>query len=90
MALWGNQEPDRVQSVIDKIRAAGMDIPADLEASDITTNEFIDESIGLPEMAAEEEAPAEEPVVAWQMFAPTQWLSKQTGSPKPSMAPSTK
>ena len=62
--IVGNMAADRVQSVIDKIRAAGMDIPADLEASDITTNEFIDESIGLPEMAAEEEAPAEEPVVA--------------------------
>jgi hypothetical protein len=30
------------------MRAAGMDVSADLSASDISTNRFIDYSIGLP------------------------------------------
>jgi hypothetical protein len=37
-----------VQGVIDKMVTAGMDIVDGLQASDISTNEFIDESIGLP------------------------------------------
>jgi hypothetical protein len=44
----GNLDPERVQGVINKMVAAGLDINAELQASDITTNEFIDESIGLP------------------------------------------
>ena len=43
-----NMDPDRVQSVIDKMVAAGMEIVDGLQASDLSTNEFIDESIGLP------------------------------------------
>jgi hypothetical protein len=44
----GNMELDRVQGIIDQMAAAGLDIPEGLQAADITTNEFIDESIGLP------------------------------------------
>jgi hypothetical protein len=43
----GNMEEDRIQGAIDQIRDAGLDVPEDLEASDIFTNEFIDESIGV-------------------------------------------
>jgi hypothetical protein len=34
--------------VLEKLRQAGMDVPAGLSASDISTNRFIDYSIGLP------------------------------------------
>ena len=44
----GNMEPERVQGVIDQMTAAGMEVPEDLTAEDLITNEFIDESIGLP------------------------------------------
>ena len=44
----GNIEPDRVQGVIDKMSGAGLGVMEGLEASDLVTNEFIDESIGLP------------------------------------------
>ena len=44
----GNMEPERVQAVIDAMAAAGMDVLDGLTASDISTNEFIDDSIGLP------------------------------------------
>ena len=44
----GNMDPARVQGVIDQMTAAGLDITEGLQASDIITNEFIDESIGLP------------------------------------------
>jgi chemotaxis protein histidine kinase CheA len=47
-AIVGNMDPDRVQGVIDQMTAAGLDVPEGLQASDIITNEFIDESIGLP------------------------------------------
>jgi hypothetical protein len=44
----GNIEEDRVQTVIDQIRDdAKLDVPKDLVASDIFTNEFIDPNIGL-------------------------------------------
>ncbi len=46
--IVGNMDPARVQGVIDKMTAAGLDISGGLQASDIITNEFIDESIGLP------------------------------------------
>ncbi|RMF00497.1 MAG: hypothetical protein D6768_12695, partial [Chloroflexi bacterium] len=46
--IIGNMDPARVQGVIDKMAAAGLDIPEGLQAADIITNEFIDESIGLP------------------------------------------
>jgi hypothetical protein len=44
----GNMDPARVQGVIDKMAAAGLPVKEGLQASDITTNEFIDPSIGLP------------------------------------------
>ncbi len=44
----GNMDLDRVQGVIDQMVNAGLDVNPDLQAADITTNEFIDESIGLP------------------------------------------
>jgi hypothetical protein len=44
----GNMDEARVQGVIDKIRAAGLEVPEDLVASDLFTNEFIDDSIGMP------------------------------------------
>lgn len=43
----GNFDLDRVNSVLDKMRAAGLEVPADLTAEDMYTNEFIDASIGL-------------------------------------------
>ena len=46
--IVGNMDPARVQGVIDQMTAAGLDITEGLQASDIITNEFIDESIGLP------------------------------------------
>ncbi len=49
--IVGNMDTGRIQSVIDKIVAAGMDISAGLSVGDIVTNEFIDTSIGFPESA---------------------------------------
>lgn len=46
-AIVGNMIEARIQGVIDKMSAAGMDFP-EVSASDLFTNEFIDESIGLP------------------------------------------
>jgi hypothetical protein len=46
--IVGNLDGERIQGVIDAIRAADMDVEADLTAEDLFTNEFIDESIGLP------------------------------------------
>ncbi|MBA3605388.1 MAG: ABC transporter substrate-binding protein, partial [Acidimicrobiia bacterium] len=44
----GNMDEARIQTIIDQIRDdAGLDVPEDLVASDLFTNEFIDESIGL-------------------------------------------
>jgi hypothetical protein len=43
----GNMEPARVQAVIDAMVDAGMDVMDGLTAADISTNEFIDPSIGL-------------------------------------------
>jgi hypothetical protein len=44
----GNMDEARIQGVIDQIRGAGLDVPAELKASDIFTNEYIDPKIGLP------------------------------------------
>jgi hypothetical protein len=46
--IVGNMDPDRVQGVIDQMTAAGLDVAEGLQASDIITNEFIDETISLP------------------------------------------
>jgi hypothetical protein len=44
----GNMDLDRIQGVMDAIRLAGLEFPEDLTPEDITTNEYIDNSIGLP------------------------------------------
>ena len=45
----GNMEEARIQTVIDDIREADPDaVPADLVATKLFTNDFIDESIGMP------------------------------------------
>jgi hypothetical protein len=44
----GNMDEARIQGVIDQIKEAGLDVPEDLEAADLFTNEFIDDSIGMP------------------------------------------
>jgi len=46
-SIVGNFDMDRVQTVIDQMIDAGMEVPAGLQASDLVTNEFIDESIGF-------------------------------------------
>jgi hypothetical protein len=46
-ATVGNFDEARVQGVIDQMAAAGMDVPAELGATDLVTNEFIDPAIGL-------------------------------------------
>ena len=43
----GNFDEGRIAEVIAKIIAAGFDVDASLQPSDIVTNEFIDESIGF-------------------------------------------
>jgi hypothetical protein len=43
----GNFDFDRANGALDKMRAAGLDIPSDLKAEDLYTNEFIDSSIGM-------------------------------------------
>ena len=39
---------ERTNAVLDQMRSAGMDVPAGLSASDMSTNRFIDYNIGLP------------------------------------------
>lgn len=43
----GNMEASRIQAILDAQREAGIEIPEDLTAEDMFTNEFIDTSIGL-------------------------------------------
>jgi hypothetical protein len=44
----GNMDEARIQTVIDQIRDdAGLDVPDDLVAADVFTNEFIDPNIGM-------------------------------------------
>ncbi|MDW3213080.1 MAG: hypothetical protein R8G01_03725 [Ilumatobacteraceae bacterium] len=45
--IVGNIDEARVQKVIDDARLAGVDVPDDLVAADMFTNEFVDESIGF-------------------------------------------
>ena len=45
--IVGNIDEARVQKVIDDARLAGLDVPEDLVAADMFTNEFVDESIGF-------------------------------------------
>ncbi|HEU4841749.1 MAG TPA: hypothetical protein VFT09_09910, partial [Ilumatobacteraceae bacterium] len=43
----GNMDEARIQAVLDQIRDAGLDVPADLVATDLFTNQFVDEGIGM-------------------------------------------
>jgi hypothetical protein len=43
----GNMEAARIQAILDAQRAAGVEIPEDLTAEDMFTNDFIDPDIGL-------------------------------------------
>jgi len=45
--IVGNMDEARIQTVIDNARLAGVDVPDDLVAADMFTNEFVDESIGF-------------------------------------------
>jgi hypothetical protein len=45
----GNMDEARLQGVLDQIRDAGLEVPDDLEVTDLFTNEFVDPSIGLPD-----------------------------------------
>ena len=46
--IVGNMVGERIAKVLDDMRAAGMDIDADLTADQLFTNEFIDPNISLP------------------------------------------
>ena len=43
----GNFDEARIETVLQQVRDAGLEVPEALVASDLFTNEFIDESIGL-------------------------------------------
>jgi hypothetical protein len=43
----GNMDEARVQEMLDILRDAGAEVPADLTAAEMFTNQFIDDSIGL-------------------------------------------
>jgi hypothetical protein len=43
----GNMDEARIQKILDDMREAGVDMPEDIQATDMFTNEFIDETIGL-------------------------------------------
>ena len=45
--IIGNLEPERVETLLQQVRDAGLEVPDDLAATDLYTNEFIDETIGL-------------------------------------------
>ena len=55
-SVVGNMEADRIQGLLDAILATDLaaDVADGLTAGDLFTNEFIDESIGFPEMVEEE------------------------------------
>jgi hypothetical protein len=43
----GNLDPERVETLLQQVRDAGLEVPDDLTADQLYTNEFIDETIGL-------------------------------------------
>jgi hypothetical protein len=43
----GDFDFERANKVLEQMKTAGLDVPADLTAEDLYTNEFIDPSIGL-------------------------------------------
>jgi hypothetical protein len=46
-AVIGNLDPERVETLLQQVRDAGLEVPDDLEATDLYTNEFIDDAVGL-------------------------------------------
>ena len=46
-ATLGDFDFDRANKVLEQMKTAGLEVPADLTAEDLYTNEFIDTSIGL-------------------------------------------
>ena len=46
-ATLGNMDEARIETVLQQVRDAGLEVPEDLAPTDLFTNEFIDESIGL-------------------------------------------
>jgi hypothetical protein len=45
--VLGNLDPERVETLLGQVRDAGLDVPDELAAIDLFTNEFIDATIGL-------------------------------------------
>jgi hypothetical protein len=43
----GNFDPERMETILQQLGDADLEVPDDLEATDLYTNEFIDETIGL-------------------------------------------
>jgi hypothetical protein len=43
----GNHDPERIETLLEQMRETELEIDEDLEAADLYTNEFIDDSIGL-------------------------------------------
>jgi hypothetical protein len=43
----GNLEAERIETLLQQVRDAGLDVPDDLTATDLYTNEFVDETVGL-------------------------------------------
>ena len=43
----GNMDAARVDTLLQQMRDAGLDVPDDLTADDLVNNQFIDSSIGL-------------------------------------------
>jgi hypothetical protein len=45
--ILGNFDPARVETLLQQVRDAGLEVPEELEATDLYTNEFIDDAVGL-------------------------------------------
>ncbi|MET0910077.1 MAG: ABC transporter substrate-binding protein, partial [Ilumatobacteraceae bacterium] len=43
----GNFDPDRIETLLQQVRDAGLEVPDDLTADQVYTNEFIDDEIAL-------------------------------------------
>ena len=45
--VLGNFDPERVATILEQLHDADLDVPDDLVATDLYTNEFIDDTVGL-------------------------------------------
>ena len=45
--VLGNLDAERIETVLQQVRDSGLEVPDDLDATDLYTNEFIDEGVGL-------------------------------------------